>query len=49
MGVDLIDLMESCFEDDPGDRPADAAELAERLGRLLAKHSKIETPRPFWD
>jgi len=35
MRADLIDLMETCFEDDHRDRPADAAVLAEELGKLI--------------
>ncbi|HYT94236.1 MAG TPA: Ig-like domain repeat protein, partial [Gemmataceae bacterium] len=31
----MADLLESCFEDDPADRPADAAILAEKLTKLL--------------
>ncbi|WP_020469450.1 bifunctional serine/threonine-protein kinase/formylglycine-generating enzyme family protein [Zavarzinella formosa] len=37
---DLIDLLGSCLEEDPNDRPADAAELADRLEKLL------EEPKP---
>ncbi len=36
MASGLIDLLESCFEDDPSYRPADAAALAGRLAELLA-------------
>jgi tetratricopeptide (TPR) repeat protein len=35
MKAELVDLLAECFEDDPGDRVADACALAERLGRLL--------------
>ncbi len=31
----VVDLLESCFEDDPDSRPRDAAELAERMKALL--------------
>jgi formylglycine-generating enzyme required for sulfatase activity len=31
-----IELLSACLEDEPGDRPADAGALAERLGALLA-------------
>lgn len=33
---ELSDLLETCFEDNPNDRPGDAAELAERLGDILS-------------
>ena len=35
MTPDQLNLLESCFEDHPDDRPADAAELAEKLGKHL--------------
>jgi parallel beta-helix repeat protein len=33
--ADLLELLESAFDDDPAERPRDAAELAERLDDLL--------------
>lgn len=35
----LIDLLESCFEDDPADRPASAAVLAEQIRERLSESS----------
>ena len=35
MGLELLNLLESCFEDHPADRPADAADLAEKLRKHL--------------
>ena len=35
MGPELLNLLESCFEDHPADRPADAADLAEKLRKHL--------------
>src|SRR5262249_25493171 len=32
----MVELLEACFEDDPQDRPADAAVLATRLDELTA-------------
>jgi formylglycine-generating enzyme required for sulfatase activity len=32
----MVELIEVCFEEEPQDRPADAAVLAERLGALVA-------------
>ena len=40
MGPELLNLLESCFEDNPADRPADAADLAEKLGKLLILGAK---------
>ena len=40
MGPELLNLLESCFEDNPADRPADAADLAEQLGKLLTFDAK---------
>jgi len=39
---EMVDLLESCFEDHPDDRPKDGAALAERLAELLTPAS---TPR----
>ncbi len=39
MSSGLIDLLESCFEEDPSVHPADAAVLAERLAAALATTS----------
>ncbi len=35
MKPELVDLLERCFEEEPDDRPRDAAELAERLKPLV--------------
>jgi len=40
MTSELTDLLESCFEDIPGDRPSDATDLAERLKALLEESDK---------
>jgi len=45
MSAELIDLMETCFEDDFRDRPADAAVLAEALGKLIAP-APVPPPPP---
>jgi formylglycine-generating enzyme required for sulfatase activity len=42
----LIDLLESCIDDDPEERPANAAELASRIDRLLNSVPKSDAPRP---
>jgi serine/threonine protein kinase len=34
-GPEMVALLERCIEDDPAERPADAAVLAEELGRLI--------------
>jgi formylglycine-generating enzyme required for sulfatase activity len=41
----LIDLLESCFEEDPSVHPADAAVLAERLAAALKAPSRVD-PAP---
>lgn len=35
MSTELIELLESCFEDDPSYRPADGAVLAEKLHKMM--------------
>jgi formylglycine-generating enzyme required for sulfatase activity len=40
MSTELIELLEACFEDDPFYRPPDAADLAEKLNRLLTPREK---------
>ncbi len=46
----LVDLLGSCVEEDPADRPADAAELAERIAALgapaRAPAPAVPAPRP---
>jgi nitrous oxidase accessory protein NosD len=42
MADGLIDLLESCFDDDPAERPADAALLSVRLEEMLS----APLPRP---
>lgn len=39
LSADLLDLLESCCDDDPGERPADGADLADKL-KALAQPSK---------
>jgi serine/threonine protein kinase len=39
--ADLVELLESCFEDEPDHRPRDAAELAERLKVLVEQASSV--------
>jgi serine/threonine protein kinase len=48
MAQEAITLLESCFDDDPDERPRDAAELAERLAALLALmgDSSISVSKP---
>lgn len=41
MSNDLIDLLVRCFEDDPDDRPRDAAELANLLKNALAANQVV--------
>ena len=41
---ELVDLLETCFEDDPNDRPRDATDLTERLKPLLAP---VVSPKPL--
>ena len=43
MRLELVDLLETCFEDNPDNRPRDAADLTERLKPLLAQ---VVTPKP---
>src|ERR1022692_1196622 len=43
MSAAMLDLLESCFEDE-ADRPADAGLLAEKLGMLL-KPAVVEVPK----
>jgi formylglycine-generating enzyme required for sulfatase activity len=40
----LLELLEACFEDAPGDRPADAAELVEELERRLTAAEGTTAP-----
>jgi hypothetical protein len=40
MAEPLTDLMEACFEDNPADRPKDAAAVAEQLVKLLAEPNR---------
>ncbi len=42
----LIDLIGDCVDSEPGARPKDGAELAERLGKLKEPPSKNLTPQP---
>jgi formylglycine-generating enzyme required for sulfatase activity/serine/threonine protein kinase len=42
----LLELLGECVEEDPADRPRDAAELAERLTALLAPAPIAVAPRP---
>src|SRR5205085_3768981 len=46
MRPELVDLLETCFEDDPNDRPRDAADLTERLKPLLAPVAAPKPPAP---
>jgi serine/threonine protein kinase len=46
MAPDLIDLLESCFEDEPSVHPADASVLAERLAAALATTSAPAPSEP---
>ena len=45
MAPGLIDLLESCIDDEANERPADAAELASRIEQLL-KPSLPASPQP---
>jgi predicted GH43/DUF377 family glycosyl hydrolase/serine/threonine protein kinase len=45
MRKESIDLLSSCFESDPADRPSDAGELAERLQALPTFRSRNEAGR----
>jgi formylglycine-generating enzyme required for sulfatase activity len=38
MSQPMVDLLGSCFEDNPDDRPRNAADLADQLGKLLDKN-----------
>jgi TPR repeat protein/formylglycine-generating enzyme required for sulfatase activity len=44
MTAPLVELLESCFDDDPDGRPRDAAELAERLKALTKPDSGSRPP-----
>jgi TPR repeat protein len=44
LSAQLIDLLETCFEDNPEDRPADAAVLAEELQKRRAAE-KVNEPK----
>src|SRR5262249_29251452 len=41
-----VELLEACLEHDPGDRPADGAVLAERLGRPAPAPSFVSPAQP---
>jgi formylglycine-generating enzyme required for sulfatase activity len=42
----LLDLLSSCVEEDPDERPADAQALAEQLARLIDKPAIAAQPKP---
>jgi formylglycine-generating enzyme required for sulfatase activity/serine/threonine protein kinase len=44
MAAALVQLLGSCVEEDPDDRPADAGELADRLAGLLAAMPRARRP-----
>jgi serine/threonine protein kinase len=46
MASELMDLLESCVDDDPDERPADAVRLLERLGGLLNPKPSPPVPIP---
>ncbi len=48
MGVaePLVGLLNRCWDDEPEERPADAMELADQLGRLLAPAAAVAGPGP---
>jgi formylglycine-generating enzyme required for sulfatase activity len=46
MTTAAIELLASCVEEDPGDRPADAGVLAERLAALIAPTAEVTAKCP---
>jgi serine/threonine protein kinase len=46
MKAELLDLLEACVDDEPDERPRDAAELAKRLAALLEEAPKAPPPPP---
>jgi serine/threonine protein kinase len=49
MPAALLDLLEGCCDDDPAERAADAAELAEKIGRHLQGQVTPPPPPPATD
>ena len=46
MKQDLVDVLESCFDEEPEERPPNAAELANRLKTLLGPSPPAKAPAP---